>query len=135
MNEHADSLIDISKKYFQFVTKTTASPNSESEEEEKSEEDKEKLRRVIDFICATSKKIEDNPETAQANLDRYSKSVVPASQSYLDEESPPHTSDSEVEEQFMQSLMELFAKANQISHQANAEAAKAQEADNKFKNK
>ena len=116
------------------MTQVTASPNSESEEEEKNEEDKEKLRRVIDFICATSKNIENNPEILQANTERYSKSVVPASQAYLDEESPPHTSDSEVEEQFMQSLMELFAKANQMSSQANS-VPKTQDADEQFKNK
>lgn len=87
---------------------------SESETDDIDEEEKEKMRRVHEYICAAVKNEESNtqaPKTPELQ-ERYNKPPNPSSTQYLDEDSPPHSSDEEVQNQFIDSLIALFSQAN-----------------------
>ncbi len=130
--ENLERLKQISVKYLNRIEKEVLQ-KTDSEEESQNEEEKEKLRRVVDFICATSKKIEENPSILNNNNEPYSANNK-ITQLYLDEHSPPHSSDSEIEEQFISNLMDIFAKANFIPRPAQTTPPTVDSSDF-FKNK
>ena len=106
---------------------------SESESEELDEEEKEKMRRVHEYICSAVKNEEANtqaPKTPELQ-ERYNRPPNAQSTHYLDEDSPPHSSDEEVQNQFIDSLMALFSKATLMNQgeRVNTEPPKNTAAD------
>jgi hypothetical protein len=138
-NESLDVWLEICKNYLSKIELVQMKHTDNESEQTSDEEQKEKVRRVVDFICATSKKIEKEPDmliNSAYNSQRFSSTVASGTQMFLDEKSPPHTSDSEVEEQFIINLMDIFTKACQMSNNSNNNAANnIDKSADRFKNK
>jgi hypothetical protein len=135
---NVESVESTASKYLSKIEKKEESSESESEEDK---EKKEKLQDILNYICATST---SNSEQAIPLLDeekveeRYSKPVEsqPSTQ-FLDEDSPVHTSDEEVNSQFLEDLARLLNLSHLLPNNQNGRSLEASQksADDQFKNK
>lgn len=125
-------------KYLLKAVRIVEPVESDNEDEEK----KEKFRDLLNYICSmeadTGKgPVEVNPVDSKLVLDRHSKPVGPTSTKFLDEDSPAHTSDEEIDNQFIKDLAKLFNLGHLLPKTQNGTSIEASQtsADDQFKNK
>lgn len=138
MLTNAASIESTASKYLRKAVRVVQAAESDIEDEEK----KEKFRDLLNYICSTKYEKEEEPTVVDAVdskqvLERYTKPVEPTSTKFLDEDSPAHTSDEEIENQFIKDLAKLFNLAHLLPTNQNAASIEANQpsADDQFKNK